>query len=125
MKAWKRILCILMFSVIFTSCHATPPEQTSDIVASDAPTREEVFANRERSQRVVVETVKDFEFTVTFDREVYYMGDDIHVHVVAKYIGNDPDFVLKDGCLREKGDFIDGMLYADGEALPDGGRGKE
>lgn len=121
MKAWKRILCILMLTAIFTSCHATPPEQTSNIVASDVPTREEVFANRERSQRVVVETVKDFEFTVTLDREIYYVGDDINVRIVAKYTDNAEDYCLKKWDGYEDGEIIQAELYLNGERISDCG----
>lgn len=57
--------------------------------------RDELFAKRIANPITYVRSVGGVRYTVTLDREEYYVGDDLNIHVVAENLGTEPILVIK------------------------------
>lgn len=70
--------------------------------------RDELFATRTRTPRVVVLTAGELTYTVTFDREAYYYGDDINIRIRVENTGERPVVLV-----RTPGDPLQNCLTVD------------
>ena len=70
-----------------TTTVPTPPPDNSE--------RDALFADRVRTPYTVVKMAGNVKYTVTFDREEYYWGDDINLRVKAENVGTESIIILK------------------------------